>query len=202
MTVETLFATKLYRARPKAAGLLDDLAHSMRVTARDDAAGRAWSAEKGYPGYTSYASLNDLPWRAPAFGELQTHLDEHAALFARELDFDLGGKKLSLDSLWINILKPGGVHTGHIHPHSVISGTFYVEVPEGAGGLKLEDPRLPLMMAAPPRKQRAGADNRTFHYIRPRAGDLLMWESWLRHEVERSGAKADRLSISFNYRWG
>ena len=80
MTVETLFATKLYRARPKAAGLLDDLAHSMRVTARDDAAGRAWSAEKGYPGYTSYASLNDLPWRAPAFGELQTHLDEHAAL--------------------------------------------------------------------------------------------------------------------------
>jgi uncharacterized protein (TIGR02466 family) len=173
----------------------------MRITARDDKAGQAWCADKGYPGYTSYGSLNDLSWRGPAFASLADHLDEHAALFARELDFDLGSKKLVLDSLWINILEPGGVHTGHIHPHSVLSGTFYVETPEGAGGLKLEDPRLPLMMAAPPRKARAAPDQRSFHYVRPRAGDLLLWESWLRHEVERNGAETERLSISFNYRW-
>ena len=199
MTVETLFATKLYRARPKAAGLLDDLAHSMRVTARDDAAGRAWSAEKGYPGYTSYASLNDLPWRAPAFGELQTHLDEHAALFARELDFDLGGKKLSLDSLWINILKPGGVHTGHIHPHSVISGTFYVKVPQGAGPIVYEDPRLARMMAAPPRKKSVPQEFQSHVSFRPEAGSLLLWESWLRHEVPLNRAEGERISVSFNY---
>jgi len=28
---------------------------------------------------------------------------------------------------------------------------------------------------------------------------LLMWESWLRHEVLPGQAKADRLSISFNF---
>jgi uncharacterized protein (TIGR02466 family) len=133
MTIETLFVTKLYRARPKLGALRAELAHAMQVIARDDKAGQAWCAEKGYPGYTSYASLNDLTWRSPAFASLAEHLDEHAGLFARELDFDLGAKKLVLDSLWINILEPGGVHTGHIHPHSVLSGTFYVETPEGAG---------------------------------------------------------------------
>ncbi len=84
----------------------------------------------------------------------------------------------------------------------MISGTYYVELPEGAGGLKLEDPRLAMMMAAPPRKARAAPDQRSFHYVRPRAGDLLLWESWLRHETERNQAKADRLSVSFNYKWG
>lgn len=208
MPVRSLFVTKLYQARlPRAAALNGALAHAMRVTARDDAAGRAWSAEKNYPGYTSYASLNDLPWRAPAFADLQTHLDAHASAFAKEIDLDLGGRGLMLDSLWINILKPGGSHTGHIHPHSVVSGTYYVDLPEGAGGLKLEDPRLGLMMAAPPRKARAAPENRTFHYLRPRAGDLLMWESWLRHEVlpgdaPKKGKDRERLSVSFNYRWG
>ncbi len=203
MATRSLFVTKLYEARlQRAAALNAELAHAMRVTARDDGAGQGWSAEKGYPGYTSYASLNDLAWRAPAFATLQEALDEHVALFARELDFDLGGRKLSLDSLWINIVEPGGQHTGHIHPHSVISGTYYVELPEGAGGLKLEDPRLAMMMAAPPRKARAAPDQRSFHYVRPRAGDLLLWESWLRHETERNQAKADRLSVSFNYKWG
>ena len=37
--------------------------------------------------------------------------------------FDLGGRRLKLDSLWVNLLKPGGAHSGHIHPHSVVSGT-------------------------------------------------------------------------------
>ncbi|HWA23830.1 MAG TPA: TIGR02466 family protein [Caulobacterales bacterium] len=203
MAIRSLFVTKLYEARlPRAAALNAELAHAMRVTARDDAAGRRWSAEKNYPGYTSYASLNDLSWRAPAFATLQEALDEHVALFARDLDFDLGGRALSLDSLWINIVKPGGQHTGHIHPHSVISGVYYAELPEGAGGLKLEDPRLAMMMAAPPRKARAATEQRTFHYVRPRAGDILLWESWLRHETEPNQAKADRLSVSFNYKWG
>jgi uncharacterized protein (TIGR02466 family) len=29
---------------------------------------------------------------------------------------------------------------------------------------------------------------------------VLLWESWLRHEVMASAAKGERISISFNYR--
>ncbi|MES1199832.1 MAG: TIGR02466 family protein [Pseudomonadota bacterium] len=200
--VQTLFVTKLYRAAlPDAAGLNAELSRACRAIAAEDEAGRAWSREKGYRGYTSYASLNDLPKRDPAFATLKTSLDRHARVFAAELHLELGGRKLALDSIWINVLEPGGVHTGHVHPHSVLSGTYYVEVPPGSSALKLEDPRLPLMMAAPPRAEDAPEAERSFIYISPRAGDVLMWESFVRHEVPPNGAKKPRISVSFNYRW-
>jgi uncharacterized protein (TIGR02466 family) len=200
-----LFVTQLYEADLASdrgfAAFNAELEEACRMLAAEDGAGRAWCKANGYGGYTSYASLNDLPTRASVFGALKTRLDRHAATFAEALAFDLARGRLRLDSLWVNILKPGAVHAGHLHTHSVLSGTVYVAVPEGAGALKLEDPRLAQMMAAPPRLADAPETARTFVYRAPRAGTLLMWESWLRHEVVAGRAKADRISISFNYGW-
>jgi uncharacterized protein (TIGR02466 family) len=186
-----LFVTRLYEADLADEALLGELGHSIRSLARDDQAGRRWSRDNLYSGYTSYASLNDLPTRDPTLGALAKLLTRHAIQFASECSFELS-RKPRLDSLWVNLLKADGRHSGHIHPHSMISGTFYVEVPAGSGGIRFEDPRLPLMMAAPPRGD-------TFVTIEPRPGLLLMWESWLRHEVLAASGKGDRLSISFNF---
>src|SRR5438034_5931397 len=117
----SLFATQLYEAE-LAKALLDDLSHSIRSLATDDEAGRRWSREHRYAGYTSYASLNDLPKRDPAFADLAKLLTRHAAKFAGDCAFDLP-RKPRLDSLWVNLLKSGGQHSGHIHPHGIISGT-------------------------------------------------------------------------------
>ena len=189
MPVQSLFATQLYEAQLGDDELLASLAHSIRALARDDEAGRGWSKAHRYSGYTSYASLNDLPRRDPAIADLAKLLKSHTAAFARDLSWEI---KPKLDSLWVNLLKTSGQHSGHIHPHSVLSGTFYVEVPAGSGAIRFEDPRLPLMMSAPPR-----ADS--FATVEPRAGLLLMWESWLRHEVLPGTGKGERLSISFNF---
>jgi len=192
VSVEALFPTLLYRAPLGDGALVAEVERSVRALAADDAAGRRWCREHGYRGYTSYASLNDLPARDPAFADLKRLLDRHVAAFARDAGFVLS-RKLRLDSLWVNLLKPGGHHGAHIHPHSAVSGTLYVALPPGAGGLKLEDPRLPMMMAAP---LRAGGTHRT---VLPDAGDVLLWESWLRHEVVPNGGKGERISVSFNY---
>jgi uncharacterized protein (TIGR02466 family) len=189
--VRPLFVTQLYEAEIGDAALLNDLSRSIRVLADDDQAGRRWSREHRYAGYTSYASLNDLPRRDPAFADLAKLLVRHATEFAVDCAFDLV-RKPRLDSLWVNLLKSAGHHSGHIHPHSIISGVLYVEAPAGSGAIRFEDPRLPLMMAAPPR---AG----TFVAVNPRPGLLLMWESWLRHEVLPGTGKGERLSISFNF---
>jgi uncharacterized protein (TIGR02466 family) len=191
MTVRDLFATRLYEATIDDAALLGELAHSIRTLANDDEAGKKWSRDKNYRGYTSYASLNDLPRRDPAFADLQRILSKHAAAFARELALELP-RKLRLDSIWVNLLEAGGHHSAHIHPQSILSGSFYVEVPKGGGTIRFEDPRLPMMMAAPSRPD-------LFVPVEPRAGMILMWESWLRHEVMPGAAKDDRLSISFNF---
>ena len=201
----SLFVTRLYRAAlSERAPAVDaaELEASCWSIAQDDEAGQRWSEEHGYPGYTSYASLDDLPRRFPIFADLARALDAHVAAFAADLAFDLDGRALTLDSLWINILPEGGMHSGHIHPHSVISGTTYVAMPEGASALKLEDPRLPMMMAAPGRRADAPDELRQFHYVQPAVGDVLLWESWLRHEVVMNAAEDDRVSVSFNYAWG
>lgn len=189
--MRSLFVTKLYETELANTALLRNLAHSIRGLSRDDDAGRRWSKQHRYAGYTSYASLNDLPKRDPAFAELARLLTRHAGAFAVECGFDLD-RRPKLDSLWVNVLKAGGHHSGHIHPHSIISGSLYVEVPAGSGAIRFEDPRLPLMMAAPARTE-------AFVAIEPAPGLLLMWESWLRHEVMPGTGKGERLSISFNF---
>ncbi len=202
--IESLFVTRLYRAVLAGAGPAVDgreLEASCRSIAADDTAGQAWCRENGYSGYTSYASLTDLPWRFPIFADLAEALDIHVAQFARDLELDLDGGALRLEDLWINILPPGGSHGSHIHPHSVISGTTYVAMPEGSSALKLEDPRLSRMMAAPPRRRKARREMRPFIYLYPQPGDLLLWESWLRHEVPPNTARQERISVSFNYAW-
>jgi uncharacterized protein (TIGR02466 family) len=196
--LKSLFATKLYEAQLEAPDLIEGLAHSVRMLAEDDAAGRRWCRDHAYPGYTSYASLNDLPSRDPAFNALKKHLDRHAAAFAEACHMRLA-RRPRLDSLWVNLLKNGGGHSGHIHPHSIISGTVYIEVPEDAAGLRLEDPRLPMLMHAPSRTDDAPEDLQTFHTLTPKPGTLYLWESWLRHEVPQSRSRQTRISISFNY---
>ncbi|WP_071675939.1 2OG-Fe(II) oxygenase family protein [Nioella nitratireducens] len=202
--ISSLFVTRLYRAAlSEFAPVLDarELETSCLVIAEDDEAGQDWCEENGYPGYTSYASLTDLPWRFPIFADLVKVLDAHVAAFAEDLEFDLGEGKLVLEDLWINILPEGGMHASHLHPHSVISGTTYVAMPEGASALKLEDPRSARMMAAPARKKDARDELKTFVYVKPAVGDVLLWESWLRHEVPMNMAEDERISVSFNYRW-
>lgn len=203
--IDTLFVTRLYRTEiaSRAAGKRRnaDLLAACLSIANDDGAGQAWSRAHGYKGYTSYASLNDLAWRSPVFAELLALIDPHVAEFAKAAELDLGSRKLVADSIWINVLEPGGQHTAHIHPHSVVSGTYYVDVPEAASAIRFEDPRLGLMMAAPPRRARASREAQVFVSVAPKAGTLLLWESWLRHEVPVNTAETERISVSFNYRW-
>ena len=68
-TLRSLFVTPLAEAhlgdRKGFADLLDDLEQACLQTAEDDRAGRAWCRRNSYRGYTSYASLADLPTRTP-----------------------------------------------------------------------------------------------------------------------------------------
>jgi uncharacterized protein (TIGR02466 family) len=201
METRRLFVTEIYRTTLGGiAGLNADLLDAAKMLAKEDKAGRAWCKENGYPGYTSYSSLDDLPQRATCFEQLVRLMKPHAEQFADRLQMDLRGKRLKLDNIWVNVLEPGGSHSGHIHPHCVLSGTYYVRVPDGASSLKFEDPRLAMMMASPAPLENADEEHRRFVYVAPKVGDLLLWESWLRHEVPPNRAASARVSVSFNYR--
>ena len=131
-----LFATRIYEARVSGrAGqrLLADVERASRAIAAADRAGQTWCREHSYAGYTSYASLDDLVWRSPEVAELQSHLDRHVSIFAREVDLDLQGRKLALDSIWINILAPRRYACGP-HPSAFRHQRHVLRVGAARGG--------------------------------------------------------------------
>ena len=204
VNINSFFSTQIYRADLREFGDKIDqgeLTSTCLSTASDDEAGQKWSEDNNFAGYTSYASLNDLDWRYSIFKDLIKILNKHVKTFVKDLEFDLNDKKIKLDSLWINILPFGGIHTSHLHPHSVISGTTYISMPKGTSAIKFEDPRLAMMMASPSRKENARLELKNFIYMEPKLGEVLLWESWLRHEVQMNMADKERISVSFNYNW-
>lgn len=198
--IEELFATRIYRADGAGSTKLNRALERLALSlAMDDRAGQRWCETHGYPGYTSYSSLDDLCGHYAEFARLETILKRHALAFARLQHWDLRGNLPLVDSLWVNVLPEGGSHTSHIHTNAVISGTYYVCVPEGAGPIVYEDPRLGLMMAAPPRKATAPRAFQSHVPVRPKPGTLVLWESWLRHEVPLNRADGNRITVSFNF---
>ncbi len=204
MPTRAWFSTFIYQEPLLRKGLEcynQDLATECRNLRAYDAAGRRWSA-KNYPGgYTSYASLNQLHKFSSTFTELERRLTRQVRRYAAQLDLDLRGRKIAMSDCWVNIMPEHTAHSLHLHPLSFISGTYYVATPPGCAGLKFEDPRLSKFMAAPPKTSRAKPVNQPHITYPAQAGHVILFESWLRHEVATNRTAAERISISFNYSW-
>lgn len=199
-----LFPTQVYTSRPagaRAKQLHKNLVDESYVYRKIDREGGKWSKENYPSGYTSYSSITDLPFRSSNFGELKKIIDREVAKYAKALELDLGRGKLEMSSCWVNIMGKGCYHAFHLHPLSTISGTYFLQTPKGSGAFKIEDPRLPAFMASPPRKKNAKLENRRFFDFQPKPGDLILFESWVKHEVVQNQSREDRISVSFNYDW-
>ncbi|MDB6093031.1 MAG: hypothetical protein JWM32_593 [Verrucomicrobia bacterium] len=204
MPVRSWFPTQIYSEPLQAAGLERfnaSLAEECRRLRDFDDAGRRWSV-RNYPGgYTSYASMNELHRFSSTFGTLEKKLLHHAKVFSRALELDLRRRTIRMSDCWVNIMPPTASHSLHLHPLSFISGTYYVQTPKGCPGLKFEDPRLSRFMAAPPRLSTAPAAMRSHVTYPAEAGNVILFESWLRHEVPTNQVSEERISISFNFSW-
>lgn len=204
MPTVSLFPTLIYQAPLQHSGAQvfnKQLLRDCEQLRFDDVAGIKWSA-KNYPGgYTSYGSLCKLQQLLPAFKQLERKLRRHITAYTSALALDLTNRELCMTDCWINVMPQHVVHSLHIHPLSTISGTYYVSTPKGCAGLKLEDPRLDRFMAAPPRKADCPAPMQPWYTVPAEAGKLVLFESWLRHEVPPNPLPKERISISFNYSW-
>lgn len=166
-----------------------------------DKSGQKWS-EKNYPGgYTSYQSISNLHQVSSTFADLEKQIRKHCYRFAKHLDYDLKGKELVMTDFWMNIMPKSVIHPMHLHPLSTISGTYYVSAPKGTSSISFEDPRLDRFMAQPQRKERHKSENAYYKTIQPQDGKLVLFESWLRHQVGANPSNKDRVSVSFNYHW-
>ena len=106
--------------------------------------------------------------------------------------------KPCLTGMWAMINKPGTYNKLHSHPHNFLSGAFYLQVPENSGKLTFHNPHPQSEVLSPPIKA-----NQSIHLAprvgwQPKVNDLLIFPSWLNHEVEINNSKEDRIMLSFN----
>jgi uncharacterized protein (TIGR02466 family) len=204
VSIHELFPTHVYTSVLQRSGSRDlnrQLLLEGRQLKDDDAAGRRWSAKNYRGGYTSYGSSHKLHRMSPTFQELERKLKRHVKAFAAAVEWDLTGRELAMTDCWLNIMSRNAAHGLHLHPLSTLSGTYYVQVPAGSPGIKIEDPRLDRYMAAPPRLGGARRANRPWVTLPAVPGQVILFESWLRHEVASHPTAAERVSVSFNYNW-
>ncbi len=204
MNVKLWFPTSIYCTELKHTGAQRLNAELLRETYQIqdvDEAGQAWSTDHYRGGFTSYSSMDHLHLSSPNFAALKNQIDRHLRKFTRYLEMDFRGDKLAMTSCWVNIMPPNTFHTSHLHPLSVISGTYYLKTPRGSGALKFEDPRMSQLMNSPTKQDGCHERNQSFAKYAAKTGQVVLFESWLRHEVSVNLSTEDRVSVSFNYGW-
>lgn len=105
---------------------------------------------------------------------------------------------------WPNINRRGDYHNIHNHPHSYLSGTYYVALPSqydqtqrsdtNPGAISFYDPRAQANMLA----IRGDAQVDAEHRVMPTPGTLLLWPSFLHHFVHPNLSDELRVSVSYN----
>jgi uncharacterized protein (TIGR02466 family) len=204
MPVKPWFPTQIYESRLLSKD--DDafrgrlLVECRKIREQDDS-GRLWCQEHYPSGYTSYGTLRNLNRTAPPFEELERKVWPHVARFARALDLDLREVNLAMTDCWVNIMANSAVHPLHAHPGALISGTFYLDTPDGCAAIEFEDPRREKFVNVPRRRADCRPANRQRVAYEVKAGKLILFESWLMHGVAPNEAADERISVSFNYTW-
>jgi uncharacterized protein (TIGR02466 family) len=197
--MKSYFSTQIYQA--KIPFDLNDLETEIQQIFEMDLKGRKWSKENYKKGYTSYGSLDQLHKMSSSFEKLEKKINFHVLKLSKNLDYDIHLKKIKMTNCWVNVMPKGAQHASHIHPHSVFSGSYYVSIPKGSSAIKFEDPRLNSFMNAPTVKTSARTQNQRFVSLQPKPGDIILFESWLKHEVPTNDTAQPRISVSFNYGW-
>jgi len=168
-------------AGPLNARLIDELDRLLAAKPAR-APGETWQTE---------ASLHERP----AFKELADIMRAAAKSVLDRLDVQYG--PFEITGCWANVNPKGGIHPAHNHPNNYLSGVYYLQIPDGADAIQFHDPR-PQGMMIWPRVKNYNQYNSIVANVRVRAGQLIVFPSWLVHSVHPIPNQAVRISVSFN----
>lgn len=138
----------------------------------------------------------------PACQALRNHMVEAVQLCTRNVSpsFDFSRYDIQAEG-WINVLGRGGLNTPHDHPAWVWSGCYYVSVPDGdqllSGSIEFFDTRTNVRTLTVD----GAACFASKFVMKPKAGMLLMFPSYLRHWVYPNESSEERVTVAFNVRF-
>lgn len=133
--------------------------------------------------------------RRPEFAELTGLMSKaiKAALDFLQVDYT----DFAITGCWANFNPTGGLNSAHTHPNNFLSGVYYVQIPTGADSIEFTDPRPAAVACMPPAKQLNRFNgNRMSVQVKP--GRIVLFPSWLSHNVPVNRTEQERVSIAFN----
>ena len=105
-----------------------------------------------------------------------------------------GEREFELQS-WVNLHDRGGFNFLHMHEGSLLSGSFYLEVPPGSGDFVFRDPRPGVLHGY----VKGGVPNgHADIHLTPSAGLVVLFPCWMEHYVETHEGDGPRITIAFN----
>lgn len=134
------------------------------------------------------------------FFELSYYLHQSAKQYFNDHKVDPARWKFNPYYLF-NKSTDGGEHQNHAHPDCILSGVFYLKVPENSSPIIFQDPRdyykfvsYPPIFGDTSEKYKLLSE----YVINPQEGMILMWPSWLEHAVPKSKISEERIAVAFN----
>lgn len=130
------------------------------------------------------------------FGNLITLAAEQ---FAKSQGVDISKKRAVIVAMWMSNMRSGSTHAKHAHGLCMYAGTYYVECPSGSGNIRFHNPSSSLMgLVSLPVTQDDNPATSNWVDFKPQPGRLLLWNSWVYHEVIENRNITPRITISFN----
>jgi uncharacterized protein (TIGR02466 family) len=118
----------------------------------------------------------------------------HAACAVALAEMGRGGRDFRLQS-WVNLHDRGGFNFLHLHEGSLLSGSFYLQVPAGSGPLSFRDPRAGVIHGS---LKGSVPNGHADVQLAPSPGLLVIFPCWLEHYVEPHESDQPRICVAFN----
>ncbi|MFK5950017.1 MAG: TIGR02466 family protein [Methylococcales bacterium] len=138
------------------------------------------------------------------FRMLVDTINKYLPQVGKDYGFGVASAKLKVTSMWVNVNTGGSSNAVHSHQSPsgmpnplVLSGCYYIKVPENSGQFVLEDFSRPMRYLQLPFQEPNLMNSFTIK-LPPKEGDLLFFPAWMEHSVEVNNSKDERISIAFN----
>ena len=118
---------------------------------------------------------------------------------------DMGIHPVVLSNNWFNIQGKGSILRQHIHCHSVLSASLYLNVDKDSSSIYFENPNSTIPFAYDGHETSKSEYLFEHYYLIPDPGDLIIFPSWLKHgSLYTENKTKNRTCISMNslYRGG
>jgi uncharacterized protein (TIGR02466 family) len=153
------------------------------------------------PNYISTYNVESA-WNEQQFDNRLEYLNNYIKTAAKKYFEDISIEPMQFAIYYLfNKITLGGEHSLHSHANNILSGVFYLKIPESAPPIIFNDPRdhykyihYPVKFGNPREMYKLLPE----YVINPTEGMLLMWPSWLEHQVPASKCSEERIAVAFN----